>query len=180
MRRACSRRGPPRGSCGWTGCQGSRRRPRAASAPAGSRYTNRTFRHSSRYQSPKAHRTDHDAKRRQRSACASARSRPVVSLCGVPCSTSATARSLGSTGCGLPIADLHICLNRREAQGAPHEGPESDQDRYDLGPIAGPIAWPRFKLSTLPPPDLASLVTRAAATAEPSQRAQRSKIDRLE
>src|SRR6056297_3266692 len=59
-------------------------------------------------------------------------SRRAASVCVLPCSTSRTARSRNSTGCGLPIPDPHICLKDTESQDEPHGNPESDQGRHAL------------------------------------------------
>src|SRR6056297_454354 len=59
-------------------------------------------------------------------------SRRAASVCVLPCSTSRTARSRNSTGCGLPIPDPHICLKDTESQNEPHGNPESDQGRHAL------------------------------------------------
>ena len=66
-------------------------------------------------------------------------SRRAASVCVVPCSTSRTARSRNSIGCGLPITDPHICLNSMESQGKHHGNPESDQGRHALARDAVPI-----------------------------------------
>ena len=62
-------------------------------------------------------------------------SRRAASVCVMPCSTSRTARSRNSTGCGLPITDPHICLKSMESKGKHHGNPESDQGRHALAPL---------------------------------------------
>ena len=59
-------------------------------------------------------------------------SRRAASVCVLPCSTSRTARSRNSIGCGLPIPDPHICLKDMESQGKHHGNPESDHGRHAL------------------------------------------------
>ncbi len=59
-------------------------------------------------------------------------SRRAASVCVFPCSTSPTARSRSSTGCGLPISDPQICHKKRESQKQRLGNPESDQGRHAL------------------------------------------------
>lgn len=63
-----------------------------------------------------------------------------VSVCVFPCSTSATARSLSSIGCGFPISDPHIYLRGKESQNARSGNSESDQDRHALSTYTAPMS----------------------------------------
>src|SRR6056297_113286 len=59
-------------------------------------------------------------------------SRRAASVCVLPSSTSRTARSRNSTGCGFPISDPHIFLQDMESQDDRYGNPESDQARHAL------------------------------------------------